>query len=60
MIRWVGAPLRGRSWNRKLPLTLKRQVVEVFVEQKRAKQRHDYGPMLIAEELARNYHLVVS
>jgi molybdenum-dependent DNA-binding transcriptional regulator ModE len=36
--------LRGRSSNRKLPVTLKRRVLELFAEQKRAKQWHDYGP----------------
>ena len=35
-------------------------MVEVFAEQKRAKQWHDYGPTLAAEELARDYQLVVS
>ncbi len=38
--------LRGRPSNRKLPLTLKRPAIEVFSEQKRAKQWHDYGPTL--------------
>jgi len=52
--------LRGRSSNRKLPVTLKRRVLELFAEQKRAKQWHDYGPTLAAEELARDYQLVVS
>ncbi len=52
--------LRGRPSNRKLPLRLKRRAVELFSEQKRAKQWHDYGPTLAAEELARDYHLVVS
>lgn len=51
---------RGRPSNRKLPKTLKRRVVEVFAKQKRAKQWHDYGPTLAAEELARDYQLVVS
>ena len=50
----------GRPSNRKLPKTLKRRVVEVFAKQKRAKQWHDYGPTLAAEELARDYQLVVS
>src|SRR5579872_509788 len=65
--RWVRALLQrmkqeGDGWvvHRKLPLTLKRRAVEVFSEQKRAKQWHDYGPTLAAEELARDYHLVVS
>jgi hypothetical protein len=51
---------RGRPSNRKLPKTPKRRVVEVFAKQKRAKQWHDYGPTLAAEELARDYQLVVS
>jgi DNA-binding Lrp family transcriptional regulator len=52
--------LRGRPSNRKLSKALKRRVVEVFAKQKRARQWHDYGPTLAAEELARDYQLVVS
>jgi len=52
--------LRGRISNRKLPETVKQRVLKLFAEQKRAKQWHDYGPTLAAEELARNYQLVVS
>jgi DNA-binding Lrp family transcriptional regulator len=52
--------LRGRPSNRKLSALLKQQVVKRFAEQKRAKQWHDYGPTLAAEELARDYQLVVS
>jgi DNA-binding Lrp family transcriptional regulator len=52
--------LRGRASNRKLPATLKQRVLERFAEQKRAKQWHDYGPTLAAEELANHYQLVVS
>jgi len=42
---------RGRASNRKLPKTLKRRVVEVFVKQKRAQQWHDYGPTLAWPEI---------
>jgi DNA-binding Lrp family transcriptional regulator len=52
--------LRGRISNRKLPEALKQRVLKLFAQQKRARQWHDYGPTLAAEELARNYHLVVS
>jgi DNA-binding Lrp family transcriptional regulator len=52
--------LRGRRSNRRLPAALKRQVVGLFAKNKQAKQWHDYGPTLAAEELASDYQLVVS
>ena len=52
--------LRGRPSNRKLPARLRQRIVQRFAEQKRAKQWHDYGPTLAAEELAHNYQLIVS
>jgi DNA-binding Lrp family transcriptional regulator len=52
--------LRGRISNRKLPAALKQRVLKLFAQQKQARQWHDYGPTLAAEEMARNYHLVVS
>jgi DNA-binding Lrp family transcriptional regulator len=58
--RGVMHRLRGRPSNRKLPAMLKQRILKRFVEQKRAKQWHDYGPTLAAEELARDYQLVVS
>jgi hypothetical protein len=58
--RGVMHRLRGRPSNRKLPAMLKQGILKRFVEQKRAKQWHDYGPTLAAEELARDYQLVVS
>src|ERR1700675_1577818 len=51
--------LRGRPSNRRLPAGLKQRVVAVFAEQKQARQWHDYGPTLAAEELAREYQLQV-
>jgi hypothetical protein len=41
-------------------VTLKRRVVELFAEQKRAKPWHDNGPTLATEELARDCQVVVS
>src|SRR5215469_8775864 len=55
---WGGAPFAGAPLESHI--ALKRRVVEVFAKQKRAKQWHDYGPTLAAEELARDYQLVVS
>ena len=42
--------LRGRPSNRRLPEKTKRRVVELFRQQKQARQWHDYGPTLAAEE----------
>jgi len=55
---WGGAPFAGAPLESHI--ALKRRVVEVFAKQKGAKQWHDYGPTLAAEELARDYQLVVS
>jgi DNA-binding Lrp family transcriptional regulator len=52
--------LRGRPSNRKLSAMLRQRILQRFAAQKRAKQWHDYGPTLAAEELARDDQLVVS
>jgi hypothetical protein len=52
--------LWGRPSNHKLSSRLRQRVVQRFAEQKQAKQWHDYGPTLAAEELARDDQLVVS
>ena len=44
--------LRGKRSNRRLPEAMKAQAVKVFTQQKQARQWHDYGPTLAAEELA--------
>ena len=44
--------LRGRRSNRRLPEAMKARAVKLFREQKQARQWHDYGPTLAAEELA--------
>jgi len=44
--------LRGKRSNRRLPETMKARAVKLFREQKQARQWHDYGPTLAAEELA--------
>lgn len=52
--------LRGRPSNRRLPEARKQRVVELFGQQKQARQWHDYGPTLAAEELAEEHGLEVS
>ena len=44
--------LRGKRSNRRLPKAMKARAVKLFREQKQARQWHDYGPTLAAEELA--------
>jgi len=51
--------LRGRLSNRKLPAALKQRAVGLFRQQQQAKQWHDYGPTLAAEELAAEHGLTV-
>ena len=52
--------LRGRPSNRRLPEKTKRRAVELFRQQKQARQWHDYGPTLAAEELAEEHGIEVS
>jgi hypothetical protein len=52
--------LRGRPSNRKTPEKVKPRVVELFREKKQAKQWHDYGPTLAAEEFAADYGIEIS
>src|ERR1035441_374692 len=52
--------LRGRPSNRRAPEATKRRVVELFRQWKQARQWHDYGPTLAAEELAEEHGLQVS
>jgi transposase len=52
--------LRGRPSNRRLPEKTKRRAVELFRQHKQARQWHDYGPTLAAEELAEEHGLQVS
>ena len=52
--------LRGRPSNRKTPEAVKRRVVELFRQKQQAKQWHDYGPTLAAEELAQDYGIGVN
>jgi hypothetical protein len=44
--------LRGKRSNRRLPEAMKARAVKLFGEQQQARQWHDYGPTLAAEELA--------
>ena len=52
--------LRGRPSNRRLPEATKRRAVELFRQQKQARQWHDYGPTLAAEEMAEGHGIAVS
>jgi transposase-like protein len=52
--------LRGRPSNRRLPEATKRRAVELFRQQKQARQWHDYGPTLAAEEMAEEHGIAVS
>jgi transposase-like protein len=51
--------LRGKRWNRRLPEAVKARAVKLFAQQKQARQWHDYGPTLAAEELAGEHGLKV-
>jgi hypothetical protein len=51
--------LRGKRSNRRLPEGLKVRAVQLFAQQKQARQWHDYGPTLAAEELAAEHGLKV-
>ena len=44
--------MRGKRSNRRLPEAMKARAVKLFAQQKQARQWHDYGPTLAAEELA--------
>jgi transposase len=52
--------LRGRASNRKTPEAVKRQAVELYRQKKQARQWHDYGPTLAAEELAGRHGIRIS
>ena len=51
--------LRGKGSNRRLPEATKARAVKVFAQQKQARQWHDYGPTLAAEELASEHGIKV-
>jgi len=51
--------LRGRPSNRKLPAWMKQRALMLFRQHKQAKQWHDYGPTLAAEELVSEHGLKV-
>ena len=51
--------LRGKRSNRRLPEGVKARAVKLFAQQKQARQWHDYGPTLAAEELASEHGLKV-
>jgi transposase len=51
--------LRGKRSNRRLPEAMKARAVKLFREQPQARQWHDYGPTLAAEELAGEHGLKV-
>jgi hypothetical protein len=51
--------LRGKRSNRRLPEAIQARAVKLFGEQKQARQWHDYGPTLAAEELAAEHGLKV-
>jgi transposase len=51
--------LRGKRSNRRLPEAVKAQAVKLFAQQKQARQWHDYGPTLAAEELGAEHGLQV-
>lgn len=67
LVRWrsggdaaLGHGLRGRPSKRKTPEAVKRQAVELYRQKKHARQWHDYGPTLAAEELAEQHGIRVS
>jgi transposase len=51
--------LRGKRSNRRLPEGMQARAVKLFAQQKQARQWHDYGPTLAAEELAAEHGLKV-
>lgn len=51
--------LRGKRSNRRLPEAVKARAVKLFREQQQARQWHDYGPTLAAEELAAEHGIQV-
>ncbi|MGA8216358.1 MAG: ISNCY family transposase [Candidatus Sulfotelmatobacter sp.] len=51
--------LRGRPSNRKLPAWMKSRALMLFHQHQQAKQWHDYGPTLAAEELAAEHGLKI-
>ena len=51
--------LRGKRSNRRLPEAMRSRAVKLFAQQKQARQWHDYGPTLAAEELAAEHGLQV-
>jgi hypothetical protein len=51
--------LRGRPSNRRLPAWMKPRALGLFRQHQQAKQWHDYGPTLAAEELAAEHGLKV-
>src|SRR5882724_1404411 len=57
--RAVAHGLRGKRSNRRLPEATQARAVKLFGEQKQARQWHDYGPTLAAEELAAEHGLKV-
>jgi len=52
--------LRGKVSNRKIPDSTRQKVLSIFQHQTKARQWHDYGPTLAAEELAADYDIRVS
>src|SRR6202045_4604834 len=51
--------LRGKRSNRRLPEAMKARAVKLFAQHKQARQWHDYGPTLAAEELAAEHGVQV-
>ena len=51
--------LRGKRSNRRLPEGMQARAVKLFAQQQQARQWHDYGPTLAAEELASEHGLKV-
>jgi DNA-binding Lrp family transcriptional regulator len=51
--------LRGKRSNRRLGEKVKARALQVFAAQKQARQWHDYGPTLAAEELGSEYGVKV-
>jgi transposase len=51
--------LRGKRSNRRLPEAMRMCALKIFAQQKQARQWHDYGPTLAAEELAAEHGIKV-
>ena len=51
--------LRGKRSNRRLPEATQARAVKLFAQHKQARQWHDYGPTLAAEELAAEHGVQV-